>query len=140
MHGHRHHGGGQVLQVASQRLAQGVHIEGLRVAQGPICQGTEFPWVMGIQLTAPVLPAPTPDITACQPASYRGTRQPSGSQAAHSTLGSIPCTPEINWVWEPRQGVEVILGALSPAAGTLGMHDSGESLCSLPLVERSAEL
>lgn len=89
VHGHRHHGGRQVLQVASQRLAQGVHIKGLQVTQGPICQGTDFPWVAG---TAPgtqpaplVLPAPIPETITHHPASYHGT------QAAHMTKNAWKC-------------------------------------------------
>lgn len=47
VHRHGHHGGRQVLQVAAQRLAQGVHVKGLQVAQAPICQGRDLPWVVG---------------------------------------------------------------------------------------------
>lgn len=72
VHGHWHHGGGQVLQVASQRLTQRVHVEGLQVAQGPICRGTGFPWVAGTapgtQPEAPVLPAPIPETITHHPA------------------------------------------------------------------------
>lgn len=55
MHRHWHHRGGQVLQVASQRFAQGVHIKGLQVTQAPICQGRDLPWERGADL------APTPE-------------------------------------------------------------------------------
>jgi len=147
VHGHRHHGGGQVLQVASQRLAQGVHVEGLQVAQAPICQGRDFPRVTGTapgtQLAAPALPEPVLEATAPDPASHHGTRQPGAtgelgqpSGTRRRVPGSVPCVPERRWLWKPRQ-VPAGKGersrwvlkppALSPATGILGSHDSGES-------------
>lgn len=63
MHRHRHHGGGQVLQVASQRFAQGVHVKGLQVTQAPICQGRDFPWEVGADLTS--TPEPHCSMSLC---------------------------------------------------------------------------
>lgn len=63
MHGHRHHGGGQVLQVASKRFAQGVHVKGLQVTQAPICQGRDFPWEVGADLTS--TPEPHCSMSLC---------------------------------------------------------------------------
>lgn len=99
MHRHWHHGGGQVLQVTSQCLAQGVHVQGLQVTQGPICQGTDFPWevdtALCTQLAALVLPTPIPESITHQPAimghsTTRELRQPSGSPCDRGCLEVHP--------------------------------------------------
>lgn len=84
MHRHWHHGGGQVLQVTSQCLAQGVHVQGLQVTQGPICQGTDFPWEVDTALCTQLAAgaANTHPRKHHTPASYHGTQHHEGAQAA----------------------------------------------------------
>lgn len=83
VHRHGHHGGGQVLQVAAQRLAQGVHVEGLQVAQAPICQGRDLPWVVGAD---PGRPGSSPGAASASHPSRTaaGVQHAAGARAAGS--------------------------------------------------------